>query len=387
MFNSSVIEIVIGLSTLFFLVSVIASASAEGLETLLKMRAADLERGLRELLDDPQGKGLTKSLFDHPLIASLFAGRYQPNSLEASGERGLSWKERRTLPSYIPSASFAEALLDVIARGPSAPPAVDKTAPKDAAGGVDWVAAVPVPAQPAAAAVARPPGGPDVAGLRAAAAGITNERIRRVVLAAFDSAGDDLTKVKQRLEVWFDTSMDRVSGWFKRRTQWVLFGLGLFAAVALNIDPVRIANDLAVDDSLRAAVVAQAETLTSSGEPVLTYDKARDELAAIGFPIGWTSTPPEATCGATWWSCSSGFMLRMFFGWLITGLAVMLGAPFWFDIINKLVGLRSAVKPKKEEPPEASGAAAPPQPAVPPQPATAATTPAAAPVAAFVPHR
>ena len=37
-------------------------------------------------------------------------------------------------------------------------------------------------------------------------------------------------------------------------------------------------------------------------------------------------------------------------GILLTTIAVSLGAPFWFDMLNKLVNLRSTgVKPKKSE--------------------------------------
>ena len=30
-------------------------------------------------------------------------------------------------------------------------------------------------------------------------------------------------------------------------------------------------------------------------------------------------------------------------GWLITGLALSLGAPFWFDLLNKLVNVRHSM--------------------------------------------
>jgi hypothetical protein len=37
-----------------------------------------------------------------------------------------------------------------------------------------------------------------------------------------------------------------------------------------------------------------------------------------------------------------GLWLKKFGGWLITGLAVSMGAPFWFETLNKLVNLRGA---------------------------------------------
>lgn len=37
--------------------------------------------------------------------------------------------------------------------------------------------------------------------------------------------------------------------------------------------------------------------------------------------------------------------LQAIFGWLMTGVAVAMGAPFWFDILGKLINVRNAGKP------------------------------------------
>jgi hypothetical protein len=78
----------------------------------------------------------------------------------------------------------------------------------------------------------------------------------------------------------------------------------------------------------------------------------------------------------------------MILGWLITAIAATLGAPFWFDVLNKIMVIRSTVKPHEKSPEEASedrqparssrGAAAPAAPAA----AAAAAPLAAAPLAA-----
>jgi len=72
MFNTTVIDVVIGLVFVYLLLSLMCSAANEMIEGWLKNRAADLERGLRELLKDPQGNGLVKKVYDHPLISGLF---------------------------------------------------------------------------------------------------------------------------------------------------------------------------------------------------------------------------------------------------------------------------------------------------------------------------
>jgi hypothetical protein len=41
-------------------------------------------------------------------------------------------------------------------------------------------------------------------------------------------------------------------------------------------------------------------------------------------------------------------------GWLLTALAITLGAPFWFDLLNKIMVIRSTVKPHEKSPEESS---------------------------------
>ena len=37
-------------------------------------------------------------------------------------------------------------------------------------------------------------------------------------------------------------------------------------------------------------------------------------------------------------------------GWLLTALAASLGAPFWFDVLNKFISIRSVGKAPEERP-------------------------------------
>ena len=62
-------------------------------------------------------------------------------------------------------------------------------------------------------------------------------------------------------------------------------------------------------------------------------------------------------------------------GYLATAFAVMLGAPFWFDLLGKLMVVRSTVKPKQKSPDD------PPVDGPAPAPAAAAAAPGVAPAA------
>jgi hypothetical protein len=323
------LELAIGLVMIYLLLSLICSSIREGIEAWQKTRAADLERGVRALLQDPGGTGLAKSLYEHPLIYGLFNGTYDPT------------KSHKNLPSYIPAANFAVALMDTIARGPCAPGA----------------AAAPAPPPGGATAAATPPR-LSVEALRIAAGKLQNGAVQRALLAALDTAQGDLGRVQANLQAWFDSTMDRVSGWYKRRTQAIIFVIGLVVTVVVNADTLTIAQQLVQDDSLRKALVAEAEGTVRNGQPRPDDAQARyRELEAKGFPIGWTRTLP-AWSDACDLGCIAYSVVRQVpghvAGWLITAFAISLGAPFWFDLLNKFIVIRSTVKPHEKSPEEAS---------------------------------
>ena len=44
------------------------------------------------------------------------------------------------------------------------------------------------------------------------------------------------------------------------------------------------------------------------------------------------------------------WLIKKFAGWFMTGLALSLGAPFWFDLLSKFVNIRGAgVKPERQD--------------------------------------
>lgn len=336
MFGSSILETIIGVSFTFLVASLVCTSVLEGIEGVLKTRAKDLERGIREILDDPDGKGVTATFFAHPLIAALFPGKYNPNDLEKgswlTGKKDqlhMPVSARRSLPSYIPGTSFAQALVDIVTRsGSTAPPA----------------------------------GQPSAATLRAAALTIQNVAVQRAVISALDVAGNDLDAVRTNLAAWYDSAMDRVSGWYKRRTQLILFVLGLFTAVVLNLDAITVSRTIADNGTLRAALADMADSTvavgTAPGEKPKPLDLAavQKQLLDIGFPMGWRgslpvpqfckASPPVPDCKVKFDALIGA---RTLVGWLVTAFAIMLGAPFWFDVLAKFVSIRSSGKPPAKE--------------------------------------
>jgi hypothetical protein len=342
MLGSDILEVAIGVTFVFLLVSLIASAVREGIESRLKSRAAYLEHGIRELLRDRAGHGLARMLYEHPLISGLYHGDYVPGE---QTEEPAKLASGHGLPSYIPTRNVALALMDLAARGP-----VESY--------TSGAGATPVTAQ----------------NIRANIQNIGNPAIQRVLLTALDTAGDDLDRARREVEAWYDSAMDRVSGWYKRSTQLILFFIGIGVAVALNVDAVYISNYLYQHPAARTAVVARAEAAArDSGTAHLNYPQARAALDSLDLPIGWSDVEfrwpwkkyPEMVKDSTGkehlvvkrpnvLKMAWGYALSPLLGWLITGFAATFGAPFWFDVLNKFMVIRSTVKPHEKSKEEGS---------------------------------
>lgn len=305
-----IVDLVVGIVFVFLLVSTVCSAIREGIEAIFKTRAAYLERGLRELLDDRDGKGLTTQVFNHPQLFGLFLGKYKPDPRAES----LSLFARgKDLPSYIPAKNFALALLDIAARGTGTNGNTGPESPQMS-----------------------------VSELRKSVLHIENPGVRRMLLTALDTARGDLELARKNIEEWFDSSMDRVSGWYKRSTQWIVFVIAIVVTVGVNIDTLQLTNYLYHDQAARTAIAASAEEVAKKAP---TAEEAAAALNRLDLPIGWAEGQiPE---GPRPW-------FNRVLGWLITVFAATLGAPFWFDVLNQVMVIRSTVKPKQKSPEEAS---------------------------------
>jgi hypothetical protein len=356
------LEVAIGLVFVYLVLSLLCSAIAEALEHYLRYRADYLRQGIQKLLFDGDTT-LLSNLYEHPLIKSL----YTRSKLERLG--------RAKGPSYIPSRRFVLALLDLVNA---------RTAPANGT-----------------------PSQNPVAELRAALE--ADQTLPRPLVQALrtliDDAGDDLEKVKVNVQEWFDDSMERVAGWYKRRAQFVLLTLGTAIAVVVNVDTLAIINTLSNDSVVRAAVISAAETHVRENRPAPARDAAAGaptapgqappptaeqltadvragvaaatrQLGALGLPVGWRlldnrrggldegldTRPVEDQSryrieNRIFPTAPGDWMDQLFthlLGWLLTAFAVSFGAPFWFDLLNKIMVIRSTVKPREKSGEEGS---------------------------------
>jgi hypothetical protein len=68
---------------------------------------------------------------------------------------------------------------------------------------------------------------------------LPDSKLRENLRSLFVVAEDDVQKFKASVEGWFNATMDRVSGWYKRFAQKWMILIGLALAVMLNVDTIR----------------------------------------------------------------------------------------------------------------------------------------------------
>jgi hypothetical protein len=289
-FGSQVLEVVVGLILIYLVLSIGCSGVKELIAGAFSLRSKTLEVAIRNMLRNGATDYATK-VFDHPLI-------------ESSAPVGKK-------PSYIAARSFAQALFDALA------PAT--------------------PTQPQT-----------VASLRTAVAAIPEPRLRDTLLSFFDAAQGDLDVARGKVEHWFDDTMERVSGWYKRIAQWIIFGAGLALCIALNADTLMVVKELWNDQALARTVVAQAEKRVQAGAPANAdagttslRDFAKEVREANAPPIGWASDSKDIRS----WPSGAWPITFKIFGILMTSFAILMGAPFWFDLLNKIINLRLSGDP------------------------------------------
>lgn len=331
MFNSHVLEVVAGLCFIFFIVSVFVSTVNEWIAALLNLRAKDLETGLKNLLGE-NGKAnsaaaskqsaaqpqttpsfaMATAILAHPLVENV-----SPMKLMQKQVAG---------PSYLDAKVFSAALVDLLLPG-------------DGQHTVDE--------------------------LRQAVGKLPNEDLRRALLPLIDRAGGTIDGARKNMENWFDHAMEHVSGRYKRRSQAMTLLVALAFAILLNINTVSATSHLWNDPVLREHMLKQEQSVVSDGgacnsagsgalsEVAKQREKIKCTAQLIGdayseaaTPIGWSGDAKNL------WQ-HTGSALTVVVGWLLTVIAACLGAPFWFDLLNKTLGLNarlSGAKPKTADP-------------------------------------
>lgn len=154
--------------------------------------------------------------------------------------------------------------------------------------------------------------------------------VKNNLLGFAHDAANDVDAFRKSTAAWFDDMMDRAAGVYKRRIQALSFAIALLLTVGLNVDSVAVARTLWSDVELRSRLVLAATDIVARAgdtDKIADVDNIAADLRP--FPIGWGDS-------------KAGVSIQTFVGWLLTALAVSLGAPFWFDLLSKFTKMRGS---------------------------------------------
>ncbi|MBI9071539.1 MAG: hypothetical protein JEY94_08060 [Melioribacteraceae bacterium] len=329
-----IIEIAIAIMFIYLIFSLFATVIHEIIATLFKLRAKNLSKAISRMLDDNDKEMISESFFEHPMIK--YFGK----------------NNRFKKPSYIATQTFSKVVIDIIKTGKDLKLLGEKTTDtihnlKNQLKDSDFP-----------------------------------EETKALLLSFAADAEYDLSKFKFNLESWFDEAMERTKGWYNRQARIISIVLGLLIAIIFNADSISIISQLSRDNDKRIKLAAMsqeyiskydsykslysakasADSLKIANDDSLFFNKIStlnskvdsiitNEIGNIDnvLGIGWikenriVNAYPETKYG---WA-----VIMRGIGWLLTALAISLGAPFWFDILNKVIkikGTGNQVPVKKE---------------------------------------
>jgi hypothetical protein len=395
MFENKSLDVFIGLVFIFLLYSLFATIIQEMIASRFGLRARMLQKALRRMLDDGAGNedanaienwfaGIGDDLkyFFSPFANgdSLLKKFYNHPSVKYLGEGKLFRK-----PSYLHAHNFSHTLIQLL-RG-------------DDFDGVTESESELVKRNLAANTLQ------------------INPQTLKQLNMLFADARQDTNVFRHKLEDWFEETMERTTGWYKKQNQVILVIIGLALAASFNVDTIAITKILLKDKTAREQIVQLAinrqkdygqildsvktviirtevkiDSVTRTIDSVVKSNASdqfldsvsksiREDAVAVQGILGLNGIPAKAdssSCRETIslldsaiaketdpvkkekirmlrnkaYECclqdikpaspyqTSGFL--KWIGWIITALAISLGAPFWFDLLNKFIKLRGS---------------------------------------------
>lgn len=387
-------DIAIGLIFVYLLYSLYATVVMELIASVLGLRAKNLRYTLKRMLKNEKtytgsrGVRYTKKILaDIVTTFSRIMGwsvnledrnlydafREQPN-VKYLGSGGFGGK-----PSYMAPETFSKGLIDSL-KGPQ----TDFSLIDGVRSGLDRI----FPA---------------------------DNETKLHIISLLEDANNDPVKFRILLENWFNTTMERSSGWFKQTTQILLLVIGAFIAISSNVDTVAIIKKLSTDKDARQQLVQMAIEFSDKNKTLITQTQARgdsnqqllnarlDSLKqvremlradlnksqsilssewAVPDSVAWYQNDTASVgSDSVYMKLAENTFIRVhktvdtailrkvlpdsikgsfiqvnagsykrhyatssshFLGFLLTILALSLGAPFWFDLLNKLIKLRTS---------------------------------------------
>lgn len=322
------LDLVIGLVFIYFLLSLVCVSLQELKASWNNERSKNLKKWIKDTFNDKSANGkLGDKLWSNIMVD------------------GLTQKGREA--SYIPKEVFVSALLDEIYYGSDDSDAGECKEPgNQEKTGDEIIFKDPYDFQSLWDAINDP-------------SVCLPRPFQRVIRQAYAESHQNLETFRMMLERWFEMAMERNKGTYKKKAQYYTFKAAIVVTLLLNVDSVKLASHFYDNPEEAKRIADQAEIYIKENqnlplgeereikETIETLQADIKRINELKLPIGWSNADFSIFNGPlTKEACWSIFaaILSTTMGWTLTIFAVSLGAPFWFDTLNKLVNLRAAGK-------------------------------------------
>jgi hypothetical protein len=364
--QSIYLDTAISVVLVILLFSVLTYAVQEWWSAVRQLRGKMLEYAVFEALNDKLNKSFGVLLYEHPQI-------------------DLLKMTQESRPSYMPSSNFAVALIDLISRESTV------------------VSFITDPDTKLLREVVRKASDNPYLAFKAGVDTLNHSDLK-ILLGSFLYNAADMAGLQKNIENWFNQYMDRVSGWYRKKTSYTVGFISLAVVLLFNFDMIFLVKNIYGNAQLRNALVAQAQQVASHPEQIRgvivpnldrqlatidstfqvkikattdtaakkqlesqrvqahdkaaqdALDKAQKDIStttaaidSLNLPIGWRIDKKGLhqpitllSKGRQWWIIP--------IGWLLSAILISFGAPFWFNLLIKLVPLRkTGVKPDSKK--------------------------------------
>lgn len=322
------IDVAIGLTLIYLGVSLFVTIINEYIAQTFNLRGQQLRAALKILIDDEE---IRRTLKQSPALVSFFKEPPRKGGfyvvLNIFKQLVVLLLPTNRLPSYVDPNILGRMLVGSLSSPSEADKAISQILKK--------IEALP------------------------------DSSLKTQLQAIARTSGGTVNHFVSEVSDWLDRSLTMMSESYKRNLQIISFGAGLTIAVILNINTITLTQHLYLDKEARDATTALAiqiseqttkqsfEECISSSEKMMNdiscaplkglVDVIQERNTTLGkIPIGWPEGSPKLfpTSPTDW------------LGWLLTALAVSLGAPFWFDLLNKVVSIRHGMRKPETTPPD-----------------------------------
>jgi hypothetical protein len=357
------LETAISVILIFVIFSIITYVIQELVAINLRYRGKMLWKSISQLLDGFVVQGRLKL---NSRLQTATGATPNTNSFFQHAQIKSLQKDLNKLPFYIPASNFALTMMDMVAKA-----ATNRQGDflKDIGAGLPTFSNA-------------------------------NGNIYAVMKNLLDTS-ETVEELQKKLENWYNDYMDRVTGWYKSHTVVTIRLIAIGVTLFFNINIIKLTREIYNNAQMRAGLVAIAQGITDHPEVVSEFytrnfeeasrqidalykeemdtaqspeqrlsvqkkiddqkavqadkytkkrfaaiDSLTRQLSVTGLPIGWKQYPWEYNLKAY----NLGEIFLVLLGWSIAAGCISMGAPFWFDLLIKLVNLRRAgIKPGAED--------------------------------------